>query len=106
MHTGDLIVEYQGVGDDGAGHAAGLEHVGHSQQSGYFIRDAGAGLVYFVKELGRAVDALLQRGRCPVDGVLRDGDEAHHVGQVFDGAVEPAGIGKAAGAAVLGKDAV
>ena len=65
VHTGDLIVENEGIGDDGAGHAAGLEHVGHSQESGYFIRDAGTGLVYFVKELGRAVDALLQRGRCP-----------------------------------------
>ena len=34
VHAGNLIVKYEGVGDDGAGHAAGLEHVGHPQQIG------------------------------------------------------------------------
>ena len=31
VHPGNLIVEYQGIGNDGAGHATGLGHVGHPQ---------------------------------------------------------------------------
>ena len=43
---------------------------------------------------------------CAVYGVLRDGDQADHVGQVLDRAVQPAGLWEAAGAAVFGEDAV
>ena len=44
---------------------------------------------------------------CPVYGVLRNGDQANHIGQVFYGAVQPAGLWEAAGStAVFGEDAV
>ena len=43
---------------------------------------------------------------CPVYGVLRDGDQADHVSQVFNGAVQPAGLWEAAGDAVFREDAV
>ena len=32
--TGNALVERQGVGDDGAGHPAGLGNVGHPQETG------------------------------------------------------------------------
>ena len=59
VHAGDLVVEDEGVGDDGAGHAAGLAHVGHAQQAGDLRGDAGTGPVYLVEVLGRGVDAFL-----------------------------------------------
>ena len=34
VQPGDALVEHHGVGDDRAGHAAGLGHVAHSQQPG------------------------------------------------------------------------
>ncbi len=40
MHAGNALVEDQGVGDDGAGHAARLGHVGHTQQAGNGRGDA------------------------------------------------------------------
>ena len=106
MHPGNLIVEYEGVGDDGAGHAAGLAYVGHSQQIGDCLCDAWAGLIQFVEDFGGAVDALLQNCRCPVYGMLGNRDQADHVGQVLDRAVEPAGLREAGGDAVFGEDAV
>ena len=33
VQPGDALVEDEGVGDDGAGHAAGLRHVAHAQQA-------------------------------------------------------------------------
>ena len=72
VHAGNLIVKYEGVGDDGAGHAAGLAHVGHPQQIGDCLCDARAGLVQFVEDFGGAVDALLQNFCCPINGVLRN----------------------------------
>ena len=68
------------------------------------VGDGGAGLVHLVQELRGAVDALLERVGRPVDGALRDGHQAHHVGQVLDGAVQPAGLREAA--PVLREDAV
>ena len=106
VHTGDLVVEDEGVGDDGAGHAAGLAHIGHAQQGGYFRGDAETGPVYLVEELGRGVDAFLQSGGCLVHSMLGDGDEAHHVGQVLDASVQPAGLGEALGATVLAENTV
>ena len=107
VHAGDALVEDKGVGEDGAGHAPGLGDVAHSEEAGDGEGDVGAGVVDLVQEGGGGLDALLQRGGGVFDGALGDGDEAHHVGYVLDGAFEPAGLGEAADAVRrLGEDAV
>ena len=97
MHSGDALVEDHGVGDDGAGHAAGLGHVVHAQQGGNLGGDGGAEGVHFLEDVGGVVDTLLKEVGSTVNGVLGHGDEADKVGQVGDGAVEPAGLGEADG---------
>ncbi len=92
MHPGDVLVEDQGVGDDGAGHPPRLRHVDHSQNAGYRRSDAWPQLLHFVQELRGPFDTLLQRGGGLVYGALRDGHHADHVGQVLDGALQPAGL--------------
>ena len=57
--------------------------------------DACAGLVQLVQQPCGAVDALLERGGGPVHGALWDGDQAHHVRQVLNAAVQPAGLREA-----------
>ncbi len=100
-------MEDHGVGDDGAGHAAGLRDVVHSQQSGYGCRDAGAGFVNSPQDVGSVLNALIEERGGLVDGVLGNGNEAGEVGEVGDGAVEPAGLGEADGlVAFSGEDAV
>ena len=84
MHAGNPFVEDQGVGDDGACHAAGLRHVCHPQQTGNSQSDARASLVQLVQEPCGAVDAVLERGGCLVHGALWYGHQAHHVNQVLD----------------------
>ena len=91
VHAGDALVEDQRVGDDGAGHAAGLGHVRHAEQLRHLPRDGRPAGVYGVEELGRGVNAGLEGGGGLVHGALGDGDQAHEVGQVGDAACEPAG---------------
>ena len=94
VHAGDTLVEYQGVGDDGAGHAAGLGHVRHAEQMGHLPRDTRPAGVYRVEELGRGVNAGLEGGGGLVHGALGHGHEAHEVGEIGDAACEPAGGGE------------
>ena len=77
VHTGDALVEDQRVGDDGAGHAAGLGHVRHAEQARHLPRDGRSTGVYGVKEPGRGVNAGLQRVGSCINRPLRHGDEAH-----------------------------
>ena len=107
MHPGDVFVEDQGVGDDGAGHAAGLGYVDHSQASGYFISDARSQLRDFVQVLCCPFDAFFQSGGGAIDSPLGNRYEAHHVNQIFDRALQPAGFGEALDVVgILGEDAV
>ena len=107
MHAGNPLVKHQGVGDDGASHAAGLGNVGHSQEAGYCHRDAGTGLVQLIQELCGPFDALFQPVGGLVYGALRDGHQADHVGQVLNRALQPAGLREALYALrALGEDAV
>ena len=99
MHSGDALMEDQGVGHDGAGHAAGLGDVGHPQQAGYVRGDGGARLADLVQMLGGSVDTLLQDGGGLVYGALGYGDKPHHVGYVLHGAVQPARFREPANAA-------
>ena len=107
MHPGDALVEHESVGEDGAGHAPSLFHVGHAQQPRYVHRDGGAGLAELAQQLRCSVDACLKRGGRRVYGALRDGYQANHVGDVLDGALQPAGLREALDAiGGLGEDAV
>ena len=107
MHPGDVLVEDQGVGDDGAGHAPGLGHVDHSQAAGYFPSGAWPQLLHFVQELCGPLDALLQRGGGLVYRPLRHGHQPDHVRQVLDGALQPARLREADRApGLLREDAV
>ena len=73
VHTGDAFVENEGVGDDGAGHAAGLGDVVHPEDLGDMLGDGGAELGGFVEDLGGGVDALFEGGGGGVDRALGDG---------------------------------
>ena len=107
VHPGDAFVEDECVGDDGAGHAAGLRHVDHSQAAGYGGSDARPQLRNFVQQRRGPFDALFQRGGGLVYGALRNAHQTDHVGQVLDAALQPAGLRKASCVrAALGKDAV
>ena len=44
VHPGDALVEDEGIGDDGAGHAAGLGYVRHTELLRHLPRDTGAGV--------------------------------------------------------------
>ena len=90
MHPDESLVEDHGVGDDCAGHAVGLDNLGHAEQSGDAGDHAGPGLGELFENVGGPVDALLESIGGFVDGALGDGDEANEVGEVFDGSVEPA----------------
>ena len=57
---GDALVEHQGVGDDGAGHAAGLGDVGHAQQPSYLPGSGGGQLFQFVQDDRCDFDSRLQ----------------------------------------------
>ena len=96
VHSGDALVKDQGVGDDGAGHAPGLRHVGHPQQPGNGRGDVGTQRDHFVEDHRRPLDALLQGGRGGVHRLLRHGHQADQVGQVGNGTFQPAGFGKPA----------
>ena len=101
MHPGNTLVEDHGVGDDRACHAVGLDDVGHAEQSGDAGDDARPRLGEVLEYRGGAVYALLEGVGGFVDGVLGYGDEANEVGEVFDGAVEPTGIGEASPVGVV-----
>ena len=104
VHPGDAFVENQGVGQNCAGHPAGLRHVGHSQQSGDVGRDSRAQLRHPVQDGGRPLDAAFQGIRGPLHLLLRDGHQSDQVGQVGYGAGEPAGLGETA--AIFVADAI
>ena len=106
VHAGDVFVEDEGVGDDGAGHAAGLGYVDHSQAPGDFRIDARPQLLDFIQMLCGALDAFFESGGGLVDCTLGNGHQAHHVGHVFDRALQPAGLREATFVAVLGENAV
>ena len=61
MQSDKPFVEYHGVGDDGAGHAVGLQNPGHSQQPRYTGYDVGLGLCELFEDGGGAVYALFER---------------------------------------------
>ena len=102
--TGNALVERQGVGDDGAGHPAGLGNVGLSQKAGNLPVDARGQILELVEDDRGFLDAFLEGGGSEVHFLLRNGDQANEVGQVGDRAFEPAGLGEAA--AVFVEDAV
>ena len=100
MHTGKLFVEDHRVGDDGAGHAARLDDVGHSEQVGYGAGYRGSEHRHVVEGLHRAVYAVLERVGGAVDGFLRDGHQAREFGEVVGRTVKPAGFGEAGSVSV------
>ena len=104
MLAGDAFVEHQGVGHDGAGHAAGLGNVGHAKQPGNLPCGGGGLVLQFVQDDRRLLDAALQRIGGQVHLLLGNGDEADKVCQVGDGAFQPARFGEAG--FVLVEDAV
>ena len=104
MLSGDALVEDQGVGGDGAGHVAGLGNIGHSQEAGD-LPGGSWGLVFeFVQDDRGPFDAVLQGVGGEVHFLPGNGDQPDRVGQVGNGAFEPARFGEAA--AVLVEDAV
>ena len=88
--AGQPLVKQQGVGHDGARHAAGLDVVGHAEQAGDVQRDAGPRRRHVVQQGDAAVDAFFQRLGRGGDGALRHGDEADQIGQIRHVAVQPA----------------
>ena len=74
MHAVNALVKDQGVGDDGAGHAARLRHVAHAQQAGNLHGDGLAVGVHLVQDFRRRADALLQGAGCIINRPLRHGE--------------------------------
>ena len=89
MHTGDALVENQGVGDDGAGHAAGLRNVSHPQQPGNGGRNVGTLRRHLLQYVCRPVNTAFQGRRRFVHGALGHGNQANQVGQVGNPALQP-----------------
>ena len=58
--SGDALVEYEGVGDNGTGHAAGLGNVGNSQEAGDLPGGDGIQVFEFVQDHRGPFDAVLQ----------------------------------------------
>ena len=77
MHPDHTLVEDHGVGDDCAGHAVGLNDLGHAETFCDTRNDLRPGLGELVEYRGGAVDALFQCVRGFVHRALRDGDEAN-----------------------------
>ena len=63
VHTGHAVVEHHGVGDDSAGHAPHLWHVGHAKQAGNAPVDVRAVALHLVQNGGHAVYAFFHRVR-------------------------------------------
>ena len=82
VHTGQPLVEDQGVGKNGAGHAAGLGHIGHAQQPGDMGGNGRALLGHVVQDAHAGVNAVLEGAGRGVYGVLGDGHEADQIGQI------------------------
>ena len=82
VHPRDALVEDHGVGDDGAGHAAGLGNIAHSQQPGNDRGNVRAQLGHLIQLVGSLTDALLKRVSRLLHCLLWDGDQTGEVGQV------------------------
>ena len=78
--TGNALVERQGVGDDGAGHPAGLGNVGHPQETGYLSGSDGGQVFEFVQDDRSLFDAFLQRVGGLVHLLLGNGHQPDKVG--------------------------
>ena len=104
VHTGQPFVENHSVGDDGAGHAAGLGDIGHPQQAGNCGGNVGPLLRHFVQHIGGAFNAPFQVVGGGGHGLLRHGHQSDEVGQIGSAPVDPAGLGEAV--AVIVEDAV
>ena len=100
----DALVEDQGVGDDGTGHAAGLGNVGHSQEAGDLPSCDGIQVFEFVQDDRGPFDAVLQSVGSEVHFLPGNGDQPDKVSKVGGGSFQPARFGKAA--AVLVEDTV
>ena len=101
---GDALVKHQGVGDDSAGHSAGLGNIGHSQESGDLPGCDGIQVFEFVQDDRGPFDAVLQGVGGEVHFLLGNGDQPDKVSEVGNGAFEPARFGEAV--AVLVEHAV
>ena len=82
VHPRDALVEDHSVGDDGAGHAAGLGNIAHSQQPGDDRGNVGAQLGHLIQLVGSLTDALLKRVSRLLHGFLGDGYQTGKVSQV------------------------
>ena len=83
VHPGQPLVEDQGVGNDGAGHAPGLPYVGHAQQLGYLDARGGTQLRRLFQNRRGSVDACLQLSGRLIHRALRDRHQANQISQVL-----------------------
>ena len=99
--SGEALVEYHRVGDDGACHSVGLGGVGHAEQG----RDAGdcvgAGSAERLQYLRGALDAAFECASGGFDDALGDGYETNEVGKFLHAAREPAGFGESLAVVVM-----
>ena len=95
MLSRDALVEHQRVGDDGAGHPAGLGNVGHPQQPGNLPGGGRGHLFQFVQDHRRPLDAVLQSVRRQFHFLLWDRHQPHQVRQVRNRPLQPARLREA-----------
>ena len=82
VHPCNALVEDHGVSDDGAGHAAGLGNVAHSQQPGNDRGEIGAQIRHFRQTGGGLPNALLKRVSRLLYCFLWDGHQPGYVSQI------------------------
>ena len=95
VHSRQTLVKDHGVGDDCAGHAAGLGYIRHSQDVRYRLGDARPDLVDFVHEPCGTLDAFLQGRGGFVHRSLGNGHEPDQVGEVGRRSVQPSRLREA-----------
>ena len=107
VHAGEPLVEDESVGDDGAGHAAGLAYGSHAKQIGDGLSGSGAQLGGLGKPPLGPVDASFQGVGRRVHRPLRQRRQADEIGDVLDGPFQPAGLREAREAVpLLGEEAI
>ena len=104
VHPCDALVEDHGVSDDGAGHAAGLGNVAHSQQPSDDRSDIGAELGHVLQQVGGLPNALLEGIGRLFHGFLWYGYQSCKVSQIGCRTLKPSRFREAA--AVLVQDIV